>query len=329
MYYLKCWEMSFKALNYPSHVLCNSKKHRTLCGNVIIPVRVKSPLSIVLQSDQNESLSDFTKSSGSDAPSIRSGFLLNQQKAVGIIGGVSVDSTLNFVRKLVKLSSDDQEAALPFVLCSDPMLNKELLHHKRSSISRTQHLKLDHMPIVENLRSKRVFLERSGARCIVIPCQTPHSWHAEVSKGCSVPVLHMGECVARELKEANLRPLEAGSPLRIGVLATKATLLAGIYQDKLHNEGFEVVLPDKATMEHTIDPAIEALLKKDVEGAQTLLRIALQLLLVRAVNTVILASDELRELLPQDDPLLKRCVDPMDALARSTIKYAQSAEICT
>lgn len=87
------------------------------------------------------------------------------------------------------------------------------------------------------------------------------------------------------------------------------------------------MLPDKATIEHTIDPAIEALIKRDVEGAQTLLRIALQVLLVRGVNTVILASDELRELLPQDDPLLRKCVDPMDALARSTIKYAQSAEI--
>lgn len=91
-------------------------------------------------------------------------------------------------------------------------------------------------------------------------------------------------------------------------------------------QGFEVVLPDKATMEHTVIPAIEALSQKDIEGARTLLRIALQVLLVRAVNTVILASDDMRGLLPQDDPLLKKCVDPLDALARSTIKYAQSAE---
>lgn len=89
-------------------------------------------------------------------------------------------------------------------------------------------------------------------------------------------------------------------------------------------QGFEVVLPDKATMEHTVIPAIEALSRKDIEGARTLLRIALQVLLVRAVNTVVLASDDMRELLPQDDPLLKKCVDPLDALARSSIKHAQS-----
>lgn len=91
-------------------------------------------------------------------------------------------------------------------------------------------------------------------------------------------------------------------------------------------QGFEVVLPDKATMEHTIIPAIEALNRKDIEGARNLLRIALQVLLVRAVNSVILASDEIKDLLPLDDPLLKKCIDPMDALARSTINWAQCAE---
>lgn len=223
--------MSFCAMNYRTHAFCNFKKHSTLYG-----VRVALPLSIVLQTYQNESLPDSTKSSGLDASSIGSGFLMNQQKGVGIIGGVSVDSTLSFVRKLVKLSSDDEEGGLPFILCSDPMLNKELLHHDSSSFSRTEHSKLDHVTIVENLRSRRVFLERSGACCIALPCHISHFWHDEVSKGCSVPVFHIGECVARELKEANLRPLEAGSPLRIGVLSTSTNLLAGIYQDKLHNE---------------------------------------------------------------------------------------------
>lgn len=91
-------------------------------------------------------------------------------------------------------------------------------------------------------------------------------------------------------------------------------------------QGFEVVLPDKATVEHVIVPAIEALNRKDKEGATNLLRIAIQVLLVRAVNCVILASDEFHSLLPRDDPLYKKCIDPMDALVRFTIKWAQSNE---
>lgn len=79
-------------------------------------------------------------------------------------------------------------------------------------------------------------------------------------------------------------------------------------------------------MEHTVIPAVEALNKNDIEGAMTLLRIAIQVLLVRAVNTIILASNEFQALLPIDDPLLNKCVDPMDSLARSTIKWAHSTQ---
>ncbi|CAH1443498.1 unnamed protein product [Lactuca virosa] len=234
--------------------------------------------------------------------------------SVGIIGGVSSNATLNFIKKLVNMSNEvkKDENGLPFVLCSDPILNKSLQVN-------------DQTQIVKILRQKRVFLEKSGARCIVMPCHISHSWYDQVSKDSSVPILHMGECVAKQLKEAKLKPLEAGSPLRIGVLATNETLKAGFYQEKLQKEGFEVVVPDKATMEHTIIPSMEAIRRKDVEGAQNLLRIALQVLLVRAVNMIILASDDLREILPHDDPLLKKCVDPLDSLARSTIKIAQSS----
>ena len=91
-------------------------------------------------------------------------------------------------------------------------------------------------------------------------------------------------------------------------------------------QGFEVVLPDKATMEHIVIPSVQALKRRDMKGARNLLRIALQTLLMRAANTVVIASDEMQGLLPHDDPLLRKCTDPMDALARSTIKWAMSKE---
>ncbi|KAL9460325.1 hypothetical protein AB3S75_003520 [Citrus x aurantiifolia] len=76
-------------------------------------------------------------------------------------------------------------------------------------------------------------------------------------------------------------------------------------------------------MEHTLIPALDALNRKDVEGATNLLRRALQVLLARAVNIVILASNDTLNLLPPDDPLLNKSIDPMDALVCS-----QMGEIC-
>lgn len=80
-----------------------------------------------------------------------------------------------------------------------------------------------------------------------------------------------------------------------------------------------MLCPDKASMERTVLPSVDAFRKGDTEGARNLLRVSLQVLFVRAVNTVILASDDLVGILPDDDPLLKKCIDPLDALVRETI----------
>uniref|UniRef100_A0A1D1XCX0 Putative amino-acid racemase n=1 Tax=Anthurium amnicola TaxID=1678845 RepID=A0A1D1XCX0_9ARAE len=290
------------------------------------------PSPVILQGDRNDGgsgskrgdLGSSLMGSPSSAP------VFSQANTVGVLGGVSAVSTLHFLEKLVGWSSREGEESPPFIVCSDPGLSREVSSRGRDSFphrgTRSTCFWFNRPRLVGNLRHKREFLELSGARCIVLPCHLSHSWHREISEGCSVPFLHVGECVAEELKAADLRPVEAGSSVRIGVLAADATLAAGFYQEKLQNLGFEVVLPDKATMEHTFIPAVEALNRKDMEGARTLLRIALQVLLVRAVNTVILASEDMQGLLPLDDPLLKKCVDPMDALVRSTIEWARSTE---
>ncbi|XAR67758.1 Aspartate racemase [Bertholletia excelsa] len=318
--------VSFHSSNYPAHKLGFRNKNGSYCATKRIPALAIPPSSIESSNllDSQSGLNTASTDSGSG------GYLLNQENAIGIIGGVSPNSTLNFLKQLVNWSTKDSENCPPFILCSNPALRKELLLYERNSFSsnvrKNGSLQINHAPIVENLRQKRLFLENSGARCIVMPCHISHSWYDEVSSGCSVCFLHVGECLARELKEAKLKPIEAGSTLQIGLLATDVTLTAGVYHQKLKNQGFEVVLPDKATMEHTVIPAVEALNRKDMEGAQNLLRIALQVLLVRAVNTIILASDDMWELLPRNDPLLRKCVNPMDALVRSTIKWAQSAQ---
>lgn len=254
--------------------------------------------------------------------------MMTQVNTVGIIRGISVFSTLIFLEKLASWTSKNGDQCVLFIACGDPSMDQS--HTLSSSFYTSKggdcELELNHDPIIQNLRHKRVFLEKSGARCIVMPCHISHAWHEKIAEGTSLLFLHLGECVAKELKEAKMKPLEAGSQVRIGILASYAVINAGFYQNTLQNQGFEVVLPDKATMEHIFIPAVEAFHRKDMEGARNLLRIAIQVLLIRAVNIVVLASDELLGLLPREDPLLKSCIDPMDALARATLEWANSAK---
>ncbi|XP_023516201.1 uncharacterized protein LOC111780131 isoform X3 [Cucurbita pepo subsp. pepo] len=305
--------MSFYALNCPAGVRRNANEsifrfRRRL--NLYLSVQIFS----VIQTDENDNLAASKKmsSSGKSLSKTRTlKPLLVQPNTVGVIGGVSVFSTLLFMEKLVWWSRKDGEESIPFVVCSDPVLDKGIPHS-------------DAM-IIENLKQKTAFLEQSGARCLITPCHLSHRWLGDTSESCKLPFLHVGDCVARELNKAKLKQLEAGSNVRIGLLATDTATLTGFYHERLQKQGFDVVVPDEATMEHIVIPAVEAFHKRDHEGARNLLRIAVHVLLTRAVNMVILASDELLNLLPPDDPILKKCIDPMDALARAAIEWSRSA----
>ncbi|EEC70874.1 hypothetical protein OsI_02398 [Oryza sativa Indica Group] len=238
----------------------------------------------------------------------------------GTIGvmGISASSSLRFLQKLVHWSTRDGEEAPPFLVCNDPLLKKELMSSQNSQRPS------DCNTALGKLRLRRLLLEKSGVCCIAMPCNTLHAYHDEISQGCSVPSLHIGDCVVKELKSANLKPVEYGSNVCVGILCTDNTLNAKCYLNKLESQGFEVLLPDKASLEHTVLPAIGAFRRGDMEGARNLLRISLQVMFVRAVNTIILASDDFVGILPDDDPLLKKCIDPMDALVRETIMCART-----
>lgn len=164
--------------------------------------------------------------------------LLNEENTVGIIGGLSSFSTLMFLEKLVWWGSRNQKESIPFVVCSgDPTIRKEILMNTNlMSKETTSGIEFNSEAIVDNLTSKRKFLEKSGAQCIVMPCHVSHLWHRQVSEGCSVTFLNVGDCVTRELKDAKLKPLEAGSAVKIGVLARDATFVAEFYRKKLQNE---------------------------------------------------------------------------------------------
>ncbi|KAK7330136.1 hypothetical protein VNO77_24322 [Canavalia gladiata] len=312
--------MSLQTLNHLPFLTGDAfgKRIQTRC-------RARSNLSTALQLSSDES-ENYAELGTSLMRCQNSGSLLSQPNTVGVIGGVSVLSTLIFLEKLACWGSRNGKECPPFVVSSDPVLSKvvSLRSPFSSARSRIDNIKLNQELVIENLRCKRNFLQQSGARGLAMPCHLSHAWHSEISKDSSLHFLHVGECVAMELKNAKLKPIHATGTVRIGLLTTDSIFVASYYQEKLQSQGFEVVLLDKATEEHVLVPAIESLYKKDIEGARNLLRIAIHVLLVRAVNVVILASDDLLGILPHNDPLLRKCIDPMDALARSTIHWAET-----
>ncbi|CAK8563378.1 unnamed protein product [Lathyrus sativus] len=308
--------ISIQTLNHPSFLVGVVFRNRT---NTQYRTRSSnSSISSVFLTDDSGNFEEPRSSN--------SCIMLSQQNTIGVIGGVSVLSTLVFLEKLACWSSRNGKQCPPFVVCSDPVLNKALSLHGSfpSTRNRMDRIKLNQELMIQNLRHKRNILHQSGARGLALPCHLSHAWHSEISQDSSLPFLHVGDCVAMELKNAKMKPIHAANAVRIGLLATDSSFVVCYYKDKLQSQGFEVVLLDKETEEHILIPAVEALQRKDIEGARNLLRIAIHVLLVRGVNVVILASDDLLGILPHNDPILRKCIDPMDALARSIINWAET-----
>lgn len=220
--------LSYSAVNFPIHVVEEPNKHR-----IHFRSRPSSTSSLAPKPASTSSTSGKPEPVSSPSGNGYNGPFVDLSNTVGVLGGVSAASTLRFLEKLVQWSSSDGQETPPFVVCNNPVLNRELALHQSGWDCCTQSAG---SIVVENLRRERVFLERAGARCIAMPCHVAHAWRDEIAEGCSVPLLDAGDCVAKELKAANLKPVEMGSNARIGILAMDALIVARLYQQKLENQ---------------------------------------------------------------------------------------------
>lgn len=159
---------------------------------------------------------------------------------VGILGGMCPLATADFMRKLAELGVGKEDSEqLSLVVCADPRIptwkvrpepatngayTADILSPDSDTYSASP---------VEALLARRRFLEKSGAKCIVMPSHSAHCWHRQVAQGCSVPFLHIADALVEELKESKLQALEAGGRVKVGLLQSAVTSQASFYQERL------------------------------------------------------------------------------------------------
>jgi len=86
------------------------------------------------------------------------------------------------------------------------------------------------------LGSIAVKLEKAGADFIVICTNTMHKVADEISEVISIPLLHIAEATAQELKASGIK--------RVALLGTKYTMEQDFYKSKLIANGIAVVIPE-------------------------------------------------------------------------------------
>lgn len=225
---------------------------------------------------------------------------------IGVLGGMGPAATIDFMTRMLRLvpAERDQEH-VPLLVVSDPRVPDRvgpILGGQGES------------PLPAMRRGVRA-LEAGGATCIAIPCHTAHHWLEGIRGAASVPVLSIIDAALFELErlEVDKGPL--------GLLATAATLDAGLYQGRLEAAGWTPLVPDAAVMAEAVLPAIARVKEDRAAAAGEHLAQALRHLQARGARSALLACTELPLAVAALDTPPLACIDGTEALARACLRF--------
>jgi len=222
---------------------------------------------------------------------------------LGVIGGMGPLATADFFRKLIDATpAKDDDEHIPVLIHSVPQVPSRPAAILRGGPS----------PLPALLQARDRLLD-AGVTMLAMPCNTAHYWYDDLVAGCPVPFIHIVDAVT-DLLPAGAREL--------GIVATRATLRARVFEQRLAGRCIALSAPDEATYDRAVQPAIDAVKRGATEEGGRLLEPVIAAELERGAAAVVLACTELPIALDAtDSPLRTRCIDSTDALARACVRW--------
>ena len=230
-------------------------------------------------------------------------------RTIGVVGGMGPWATLDFFEKVLRATPvrRDQEH-LRLIIDNNPKIP-----------DRGPAILGDGEDPTPALVATARNVEAAGADLIVIPCNTAHYFFQAIQAAVRVPVVHIMQEVAGA---ASRRFPRIG---RVGLLATRATVATGLYQDAFRPLGAAVVVPDQSGQE-VIDRLIYAIKAQGVDDALRSAGVAVGRGLNRAgAEAIVLGCTEL-PLVLGEDTLGLPILDSNLTLAEVAVRLATSAE---
>jgi aspartate racemase len=224
---------------------------------------------------------------------------------LGVIGGMGPLATADFFRKLVDATpAATDEDHIPVLIHSVPQIPSRPASILRGGVS----------PLPALLAARDRLLT-AGATVLAMPCNTAYHWYDGLVAGCPVPFVHIVDAVRMRVP--------AGAR-RLGLIATRATLTAGVYR-RLASDT-ELITPDEAQYDRAVQPAIDAVKRGATAEGGALIAPVVESLLARDAAAVVLACTELPIAMDAaldaiESDLRPRCIDSTDALARACVQW--------
>lgn len=234
---------------------------------------------------------------------------MNRQegKILGIIGGMGPLATNIFYKMLIDMTPAHKD---------QDHINMIILSHATMP-DRTKAIESGDLSVLlSKLQEDALFLEKSGASCIAIPCNTSHVVLDDIQKIVSIPIINM----VRETSDYLLGECDCDHQ-KVGIMATDGTVKAGIFQMEMIKRGLVPVIPDQQNQQklmHIIYDGVKAGMPvnpKDFTDIENQLREA-------GCKKIVLACTEL-SCYAMENHLTDIYVDAMQILARKAISICK------
>lgn len=208
------------------------------------------------------------------------------QKTIGIIGGVSWESTVLYyqlINQAVRKKCGGLNSAKVIInsLNYAPIVQLE----RESNWS----------AVTEILISAAQTLEKSGADFLLLGCNTLHKVAPAIEKSISIPFLHIADGAGEKFQRLGVN--------KIGLLGTQFTMEEGFYADRLENKfGLKVVTPALKERE-AIDNIIynELCVGMINPESRLLLRDTMQSMIRSGAESILLGCTELGIIIKPED----------------------------
>jgi aspartate racemase len=226
-------------------------------------------------------------------------------RRVGILGGMGPAAALDLQAKILAATpADGDEGHLPIVTWNVPQVPDRVAAVMGAGPS----------PLPAMITGARA-LEACGCEAFVVACNTAHHWAGDLAGAVRIPLLHIADAAVAALERLPV------PPMRVGLLATRATVQAGIYGQRLAQRGFQWIAPTDEEQAKFVDPAIARVKAGNVAGARAPFEAAAQALAGRGAEAILLACTEL-PLAAQGARCPVPILDASQALADAVVAFA-------
>lgn len=150
-------------------------------------------------------------------------------KTIGVIGGLSPQSTITYYREICEGVRLARGGGLRFPSLLIASVDQQEIVDLREAG------RWDKVAAI--LSDSARALERAGADYVLIACNSVHKVAEEVEKSISVPFLHIVDATAEGARAAGIN--------RLGLVGTRYSMETGFYQERLRRFGLEAIVPEK------------------------------------------------------------------------------------